>query len=693
MPELLLELGTEELPASFVRKAYTDLRDGLEAVLKEAGVLQGTGVAMGSPRRLIVSFPDLLDRQADSQKEQRGPALGAAYDAEGNPTKALLGFCRSQGVDPADLRRDEQYVWVTKTIVGRPTAEILAEALPKAIRGLSFEKSMRWGGSRMRFARPIRWILAAFGGEAVTFEVEGVASGLSSRGHRFYAPDAFEARTLDALLEGLRARHVEPDADVRRTTIEKGSYAVAQGMPEISAALLDENTFLTEWPTPIQGTFREEFMSLPEPVLVTAMAKHEKMFPVREGDGRLTNRFVFVRNSGEDDTVREGCEWVLNARFNDAKFFFEEDAKLKLDDFLAKTETIVFQEKLGSVRQRAERLAALAAEVARQTGASDEEVALAEQSARYAKADLATGLVSELSSLQGVIGAEYGAREGFPPEVVLALRSQYDPGRLRAPSDAAARTAVRLVVADALDKLAGYLGLGLEPTGSSDPFALRRAATTLIEAAWNWPGAMPPYDGLLEFALERYAAQGVVLESAGAHAALGELFGTRYQALLPGVRYDILEAAVLPEMKWEATLPRGVRLRIRTMETLAADAAFVQTATRPLNIVDAAKKKGIDYAFDDPLRRVDLAKLDSPEGAALYEALRAQEDSLFRAAREEKADEVIAAVRSLAEPINRFFDGTMVMVDDADVRYARLTLLHACSLQLLVAGDFRKLEG
>jgi glycyl-tRNA synthetase beta chain len=689
MPELLLELGTEELPASFVRKAYTDLLEGLGSVLAEAGVLQGEGIAYGTPRRLIVSFPNLLERQADSTKEQRGPALQAAYDAEGNPSKALLGFCRSQGVDPSELRKDEQYVWVTKTIVGRPTAEILAEALPKAIRGLSFEKSMRWGGSRMRFARPIRWILAAFDGFAVPFEVEGVKSGIESRGHRFYAPDEFEVRSLNELLEGLRARHVEPDAERRRAAIEAGAKSVADGTPEIAPALLDENTYLTEWPTAIQGTFRDEFMNLPEPVLVTAMAKHEKMFPVRDAEGRLTNRFVFVRNSGEDDTVRAGCEWVLNARFNDAKFFFEEDAKLKLDDFLAKSETIVFQEKLGSVRLRADRLVALAGAVARATDADEAEVALAERAALYAKADLATGLVSELSSLQGVIGGEYAKREGFAPEVAHAIARQYDPGRLGAPTDAAGRTAVRLVIADQLDKLVGYLGLGLEPSGSSDPFALRRAATILIEAAWNWPGEIPGYDVLAKVALEGYRAQGIPLEPAKAHAAMATLFASRYSALLPEARYDILEAALLSEDEGEVTAPRRVRFRIRVLEALAGDTAFVQTATRPLNIVSAAKKK--DIAYGASLADLDASKLDSEAGSALHEALKAQSDSLAEAVREENVEAVANALRSLATPINAFFDGTMVMVEDEAVRHARLTLLQGTSLQLKSGGDFNKL--
>lgn len=689
MPELLLELGTEELPASFVRKAYTDLREGLGSVLAEAGVLQGEGIAYGTPRRLIVSFPNLLDRQPDSTKEQRGPALQAAYDAEGNPSKALLGFCRSQGIDPSELRKDDQYVWVTKTIVGRPTAEILAEVLPKAIRGLSFEKSMRWGGSRMRFARPIRWILAAFEGLAVPFEVEGVKSGLDSRGHRFYAPEDFEVRSLNELLEGLRARHVEPDADRRRDLIEAGAKAVAQGTPEIAPALLDENTFLTEWPTAIQGTFRNEFMNLPEPVLVTAMAKHEKMFPVRDAEGKLTNRFVFVRNSGEDDTVRAGCEWVLNARFNDAKFFFEEDAKLKLDDFLAKSETIVFQEKLGSVRFRANRLVSLAGAVARATGAEDTEIKLAEQAALYAKADLATGLVSELSSLQGVIGGEYAAREGFAPEVAHAIARQYDPGRLGAPADAAGRTAVRLVIADQLDKLMGYLGLGLEPSGSSDPFALRRAATILIEAAWNWPGEFPGYDVLATVALANYAEQGIELDATKAQASLATLFASRYSALLPEVRYDILEAALLPEDAAEVTAPKRVRFRIRVLEELAGDTAFVQTATRPLNIVAAAKKKEI--AFGQSLPDLDPTKLDSEPGSALNEVLHAQSDPLTQAVLAEDVTAVTTSLRTLSAPINAFFESTMIMVEDEAIRHARLTLLQATSLQLKSGGDFSKL--
>lgn len=682
MPELLLELGCEELPATFVQKAYTDLLNGLTTLLNEAGVLQGSGHSLGTPRRLIVTFTEVDAQQADQTKEQRGPALKAAFDADGNPTPALLGFCRSQGVDVADLRKDEQYVWVTKTIPGRPTKDILTEVLPKAIRGLSFDKSMRWGSGRMRFARPIRWILAAFDGEAVPFDVEGVPSGLDSRGHRFYSPQPFEAKSFDALISGLRERQVEPDAERRRAAIVEGSKAVAQGTPDLPEGLVDENTFLTEWPTPIQGTFREEFQSLPAPVLVTAMAKHEKMFPIRDGNGELTNRFVFIRNSGVDDSVRAGCEWVLNARFNDAKFFFDEDAKSSMDDFLDRTETIVFQEKLGTVRQRAERLAKLAGIIARETGASEDEAAYAIQAAKYAKADLSSGLVGELTSLQGIIGGEYARRENFPALVCNAIATQYDPAK--ASGD---KTAVRLVIADALDKLAGYLGLGLEPSGSSDPFALRRAATILIEAAWAWDGTFPAYDEWLDAALGLYADQGVELNVDAAHGAFTNVFASRYSALMPEVRYDILEAA----LGGAATSPKVVRFRTQVLAEMVKDTAFVQTATRPLNIVAAAVRKGEEIGTDNALSRLEHSALESAEGLELLQLLSEQDAAVSTAVAAQDGAGLVSLLNNLREPINRFFDTTMVMADQPEVRYARLTLLHATSQQLLTAGDFSKI--
>jgi glycyl-tRNA synthetase beta chain len=691
MPELLLEVGCEELPASFVRKAYTDLHALIAHRLREAGVLVDEGTSMGTPRRLIVSIPNLRERQEDQTKEQRGPGLKAAFNEAGDPTPALLGFCRSQGVDPSDLRQEGGYVWVTKVVPGRSTRELLAEAIPQALRELSFEKSMRWGAARMRFARPIRWILASLDGEVVGFEVESVRSGLESRGHRFYAPEVFEAKRLIDLVEGLRARRVEPNPAVRRRTIVETARRVASGEPEMSEALIDENVFLTEWPTPLQGEYRSEFQVLPEPVLVTAMAKHEKMFPVRGDDGLLTTQFIFVRNSGVDDEVRAGTEWVLNARFNDAKFFFDEDVTHTLDEFLERTAGIVVQEKLGNVRQRADRLATLASEIALATGADHAETVLARSAGLYAKADLSTGLVSELPSLQGVVGGEYARREGMLAEVCHAVASQYDLSKNLPPNDAARRTGVRLLLADQLDKLAGYLGIGLEPSGSSDPYGLRRAGTLLIQASWNWEGPMPPFAGLLRRAEELYREQGFALPSDRTAEALGEILAGRYEAMLPEVRHDLLEAALLREVADQLTNPRGVRFRTSVLTRISDDVPFVQAATRPLNIVAAARKKGIAFDEMDPLGRLDLAALDSAEGAVLNQVLQETERDLMKAASEESADRVLQSLKKLETPINRFFDSTMIMVEQEDVRRARLSLLQAASLQLLVAGDFSKI--
>lgn len=684
MPELLLEVGTEELPATFVRKAANDLLALVSAALKDSGLLVSGGVAYGTPRRLIVSFPDVLIRQADSTKEQRGPAIKSAFDANGNPTPALLGFCRGQGVDVAAIRTDEQYVWITKQIVGQPAAQILAAILPEAIRKLSFEKSMRWGSSRMRFARPIRWLLAAFDGVAVPFEIEGVKSGLTSKGHRFYSPDPFEATTLEALLAGLRERKVEPENDVRRQVILDQAASVADGTPDLPESLVDENAYLTEWPTAISGSFKPDFLELPEPVLVTAMAKHEKMFPVRDASGKLTNQFVFVRNGGVDETVRRGAEWVLNARFNDARFFYEEDKKHTLDEFLTKTEGILFQEKLGTVRARADRLSALAQAAAQAWGYCDHGQSMSATAGLYAKADLSTGLVSELSSLQGVIGGEYARRAGLEEPVCLAIAAQYDPAKAAGLEKPASHVVAALVVADQLDKLAGYLGLGLAPSGSKDPFGLRRAATLLIEGAWQGEPRSLAYLDLLEKALDLYAGQGVNLDRSAAQKSFAELFESRYSALLPQVRHDLLEAA-LAQAGTLVTEPRAIRFRATVLAKLADDVPFVQTATRPLNILAYAQREGIASAPS-----VDPAALDSAEGVALLKCCQTIASAVSSAVESEDADQLVAELAKLSEPIKTFFDTAMVMADDPVVRASRLALMQLTAELLLKAGDFGK---
>lgn len=686
MPDLLFELGVEELPAGSVRRAYTQLGQEIAKRLTEAGLTHGEVAAMGTPRRLIVSISEVGDRQADGSKEQKGPSIAAAFDAEGKPTKALEGFCNGQGVSPAQVEKRDDYVWVTKKVEGRMTIDLLAEILPASVRALSFDKTMRWGTSKMRFARPVRWILAAFGGKPVSFEIEGVRAGLESRGHRFESPGTFKATDLASLMKGLRKRKVEPDPAEREKTIREGAHRIALGTPDMPDHLVEENVFLTEWPEALLGDFPEEFMRLPEAVLVTAMAKHERFFPVRDGHGKVTNRFVSVRNGGREDIVKRGNQWVLSARFNDARFFYDEDARHKMDEFLARTERMSFAVGLGSVRQRAHRLSVLARTVAEQTGGKRQDTEVAERAGLYAKADLATGLVSELASLQGIVGSEYAAREGFDPAVVDSLRTQYDLSAARESENAV--HALRLIVADQLDKLAGYLGTGQAPSGSSDPYGLRRAATMLIEASDGLKLPAEGYAGLFDIALVGYADQGFALDTEAARKSLGELFASRYEAIHADARHDVLDAALLDRSVAALLDPAKFRLRLKLVSGAALDTEFVQTATRPINIVAAAQKKGIELPRDPRPEDVDPKKLDSEAGASLllaaHEANKATQGSTDPAA-------IFVALKRMEGPINAFFEATMVMVDDHEVRNERLKLLSVVSNLLCRVGDLSKI--
>lgn len=688
MPELLLEVGCEELPASFVERAYNDLEAKLMQRLGEENLLEegASSQSLGTPRRLIVCIQGVKAQQPDTEKTQRGPALAAAYNAAGEPTPALLGFCKGAGVEVSAVTKDEKYVWVTKLVKGQSAEQLLAEILPASIRSIQFDKSMRWGAGKMRFARPIRWILALFDGKGVPFQVETVTSGTTSRGHRFYANQDFPVSSFSDLMTKLAEHKVEPSKDKRRERILSEALR-STGKPILSEALVDENVFLTEWPDAVHGEFKESFLNLPRPVLITAMAKHEKMFPVEDNAGNLVNQFVFIRNGGEDATVKAGNQWVLNARFNDAQFFFNEDKKKTLDDFLEKTQNLMFGRDLGTVRQRTSRLEELIKLVSDATGADANEKELARKAARYALADLSTGLVSELPALQGVIGAEYAARENFPAEVVAALANQYDPSKVAGTATAAERTSYRLILASQIDKLTGYLALGQLPSGSSDPYGLRRSASQLIEIAWAWPEFNQDLSSLFDAATRLYKDQSILPADAVAPLdALRGLFSSRYEALLGNFSASIRQAATGEGANLLA--PRSIRFRCEVLDAVGGDENLVQTATRPLNLVSSAKSKGSELApFGPALREA----IDSAEGAALFDRIQTDGATFQAAVESENRDEVARLLQSWIAPINAFFDSTMIMAEDPKVRASRLGLLNRIASLLGLVGDFSKL--
>jgi glycyl-tRNA synthetase beta chain len=683
MPHLLLELGCEELPASSVANACAALADGLRAGIEERRLGHELSVRTAcTPRRLIVGIDGVAAMQSDDVAEKRGPSAKSAYSASGDALPPLTGFCKSLGIDPSAVETRDDYVWARVEIKGRRAHEVLPEILRDAIGAIAFEKTMRWGDGRMRFARPIRWLLFAFDGERVPCEIEGVEAAISSRGHRFDFPEPFEARTFDELCAALRVRRVEPDPDSRRHMIVEGTQKVAQGEAVLDNSLVDENTFLTEWPTPIRGEFHEQFIRLPEPVLITAMAKHERFFPIRDASGELDRGFVSVTNSGDESQVRRGNEWVLNARFNDALFFFDEDSRSTLAQFLEKSASILFQERLGTIRQRANRISSLAGVIAEESGmnAADREVAAS--AGLLCKADLSTGLVSELPSLQGTIGGEYAKRDGLRPQVCNAIARHYDPD-FSAGGDGGGIAAI-VMCADQADRLAGYLGIGESPKGSSDPYALRRAVTMLIDAQMANGALTGSVHNWLRWARAGYDNQAITLDADEKIVDRFEaiLLG-RYSALFEDLPHDALESA------WTARSDQNCRefvSRARAVAALSCDIDFVRTARRPNNIVAAAIKSG-DAIAD--ANSTDLLTHEAEQ--ALVSALSQSSSEFDKLNASGDYTGLADRLRALKAPIDAVFDAVMVMDENPAIRAQRLSLMRRVANYFRYLGDFSKI--
>ncbi|MBM3451355.1 MAG: glycine--tRNA ligase subunit beta, partial [Armatimonadetes bacterium] len=541
MPDFLLEIGTEEMPASFVAPAVRQLRALVAEALAEAKLAAAATEAwrtFATPRRMTLMIPGVQERQADEVREVRGPAAAAAYDAEGRPTKAAAGFSKSQGISPDALVRrrvdDKEYVFATVAVAGQPASAVLASALPRVLGSLSFPKMMRWGAGDVRFGRPVRWIVALLDAEIVSFSFAGVAACRDTYGHRLLGPGPHaiaEPRTYERTL--IDAGRVIPDADARRASIaakvERAARA-AGGRARIDAGLLEEVTYLVETPTAFTGAFDPRHLALPADILTTVMAHHQRYFPVEDAAGDLLPGFVAVRNGDEGclDAVREGNEWVLSARLADARFFYEEDRRGRLEDRLPKLDEIVFQRDLGSMAQKTERLVRLGAWLSATAGGAD--ATAVTRAARLCKADLTTAVVSELPELQGIMGGLYAAAHGEGAAVAAAIREHYQP---RGASDAPAptRAGALLAIADRADTLAGCLAAGHAPSGSADPFGLRRAAVGLFETIRAY-GLVISLHALIEAALASYREQGIEATTKEGAAAVLAFLRTRLRAWL-----------------------------------------------------------------------------------------------------------------------------------------------------------------
>ncbi len=691
---LLFEIGCEEMPAAFMRGALEQLRTLLSETLTESRLPFSSIAVYGTPRRLIALAYEVALHQTPEERTVRGPAKRACFDAEGKPTQALLGFARSQGIAPEQVQFMQtpqgEYAFVQVRNEGQPAIEVLAQALPTLIRQMTFPKTLRWGTHQIRFGRPIRWIVAMLGETVIEFELDGIRSGRHSRGHRFRSPQPFEVRSPDTFLEQLRALHVMADPEERKAFIREHAILLAReidAQPLLSDDLLEENTFLVEYPHLLRGSFPETFLRLPAPVLVSAMKKHEKFFPLVDAEGKLLPGFISVYNNGNPDYVREGNEWVLIARFNDASFFFEEDLKQPLEAFVQGLARILFQQKLGTLLDKTRRLQRLAERLARALDWDMPTRECIQRAAALCKADLATQMVMEFPDLQGIIGEEYALRSGEPPCVARAIAEHYQP---RFAGDALPQTPVgrALAVLDRIDTLVGYVGLGYLPKGSSDPFGLRRAATGVVEILAEEPD-YPTLSELVQVAHDEYRADNVSLKPLPAvQAELRGLFYGRIEALLKeqGIRYDLIRAVL--GSGWDDSV-YGFIQRAHLLQAHQAEPAFhtlTQTAIRPANILAAAHKKNIHAIAS--LSEVDPTLFEHEVESRLYHALQLLTPQFEALYYKHDYERIYALLQELDEPVNRLFDHVLVMTEDEAKRRNRLNLLACANRLYLALADF-----
>jgi glycyl-tRNA synthetase beta chain len=644
-------------------------------------------------RRLIALASEVAIQQTPEERVVRGPAKRACYDAQGNPTQALIGFARSRGVEPDAVQFIEtpqgEYAYVREYDAGQPAAGVLADALPKLILSMTFPR--RCAGAAVRCASDApsagsslcwgRWSSRRVGRHPV---------GRHSRGHRFMLPEPFEVESPEAFLEQLRRAHVIADPAERERIIIDGATRLAHTIGAhavLEPDLVEENVHLVEYPYLLLGSFPESFLRLPAPVLVSAMKKHEKFFPVVDGEGALLPHFISVYNNGDPDKVREGNEWVLVARFNDAAFFFEEDRKQPLEAFVPALGRILYQQKLGTLLDKAHRLERVAEQLAGALDWDAEQTLLLHRAARLCKADLATQMVMEFPDLQGVIGAEYARLSGESETVATAIGEHYMPRHAGDPVPESPLGRA-LAVLDRIDALVGYVGLGYLPKGSSDPFGLRRAAAGVVEILQHEPD-YPTLAELVQRAHDAYREQRAPLKPLIAvQADLRALFYSRIEALLEeaGVRYDLIRATL--GGGWDDSV-YGFVQRARLLQAHAGADEFValtQTATRPANILAAAEKKGIKAVGG--LEHVDATLFEHPTEHALYEAIERLTPRFEGLYYKHDYAAIYAELHALSPAVNALFDGVMVMTEDAARRQNRLNLLACANRLYLALADF-----
>ena len=661
--DLLFEIGAEEIPAGFLPNIIKQLGELATAALAERHIPHGAVKVYATPRRVALLINDVAERGEDVHETHKGPSVSIAYDADGNATKAAIGFARGKGLDVSELKVVDGYIFADTTTAGLDTKEVLSDVLPSLITGLSFPKSMHWGDLEERFVRPVRWLVALFGQDVVPVIFANVTSTNVSRGHRFLGESELTIKEPKDYVDTLTKNFIMIDQDVRRETIRKQltELAATKGATVVwDEDLLDEVTFLVEYPTALCGTFDESYLALPSDCIITPMKDHQRYFPMVDGKGTLLPMFLTVRNGDSKslEVVAAGNERVLRARLDDAKFFFNEDRKTPLAGRYEALTKIVFQEGLGNLKDKTERLLTLGAALAQEVGFTD--TVTLERATHLAKTDLTTGMVSEFTELQGIMGKEYALLDGETPAVGEAIFEQYLPrfaGDIL-PSTDAGRI---LSIVDKVDTIVATFSRGLIPTGSQDPYALRRQTIGIINILMDskWSLSMRP------IWMKAMELLGVASEKQ--EELLGQLenfFILRLKNILleQGMPYQVVDI-VLSQETVTVALAEGLGQAL-TANRIDENEPLMQAYTRIFNMVKDVTFTGVDES---------LLKEDSEQ--ALYKAALPVYTTNRNALEAGDYVKAVSLAESLVPYIETFFEHVMVMDKDEAVKQNRLQLL------------------
>jgi glycyl-tRNA synthetase beta chain len=687
--DFLIEIGVEEMPAKAVKAASLQLTEKIEGWLKDNNISYGVSRSYATPRRLALMIEGVAEKQEDREEEAKGPSKKIAVDDEGNWSKAAQGFARGQGVSPDDFYFKEikgvEYIYITKQIKGVETKELLSQ-LKELITGMTFSKNMRWGDNELRFIRPVRWLVALFGSDVIPLEITGIQSGITSEGHRFLG-NAIQINEPKEYAIELLKEYVIADANERKNAIKSQLRTLEEEKKWVipmDSELLEEVTQLVEYPTAIFGSFDPEFLTLPKEVLITSMREHQRYFPVQNEEGELLPYFVTIRNGGVDFSgmVVKGNEKVLRARLADARFFYEEDKKLDISSAVSQLENIVFHEDLGSLGDKVRRIREISAQLAGWLKHDVSTAAAVDRSAEICKFDLISQMVNEFPELQGRMGEEYALLAGEGDVVSKAIFEHYLP---RYAGDQLPATEVGAIVsiADKIDTIVGCFSLGLVPTGSQDPYALRRQASGIVHILLQEKWAIT-LNQLFSIALKTFKNRQLMKRSPEeVEKELQSFFTLRLKNRMQeqGIRYDVIDAVLQDQSVETNSFFDKANILMKQVDEESFK-PLVEAFTRVSNLADKT---------DQHKNTIQASKFESNVEHALYESYKRVKEDVEKQTEEGKWEGAYLSLSQLKEPIEDFFDQVMVMVEDDGLRYNRLALLQNISLLIRGYADFSQI--